>query len=234
MKFNPILPILIISLFNTAVYAQSESREGENLNYVDTGAFWYIAGAGNNYDTQGSPFLFDQFSIGHLKQGDKITKNLMIKFNVLEKKVMIVRPFEFDTVYVDQRNLSGFEFAANGKVYDFVLLRANEVKNVPKTGFYEVLYNGKNKLFKEYVKDVVVGDFQGVYSAEKKADKIVDRKPKLFIFTSENELYEVNKKSKDIDEIFGEEMAQYAADNKIKFSKPSQVIRFLEYVDSVE
>jgi hypothetical protein len=182
-------------------------------------------------DIKGSPFLFDDWRKGNvlLKTKERID-SISIKYNlyadVLQVKVD-------DQEY--QFNIEVSEFMIPDLVTNGTALFRSGFSPVPgmnEKSFYQVLYDGRTKLLLKHKK--LIGS--EMTSTPGVKAKVFEDQNNYFILTASGKMEKIKKKNKGIlDLLEGEKEAlkKMVESNKLKLVNDEEIIRVLEYYDSL-
>lgn len=183
---------------------------------------------------KGSPYLLETFNPGRvkLKSGAKYISSFLnydcVNDDLVFKKdanapEMIVRRDLIDSFQLD----SSFN-CPNNKTIVWLALQGQA------TGFYELLYGGKNKIYQRVVKKLVKADFKGAYSMGSNYDRF-DKEVNTFFVSDKVGQIKLNNKS--ISALFpnrSSEISSFIKRNKLDVKKPSDLKAIMEFAESLD
>ena len=215
--------ILSLLLLNFFCDAQSDFEANTTLENLVNGRF---INQKKYADLEGSPYFPSQWVAGTvtLKAG-KIIASPYLRLNTLN---------------------GSLEFQANDKSYDVVnSIREftlgsmtfkngfGEIGENNEETFYEVLYDGKNKLLCKHESIIRV---EQPYNSASKISKVVSKET-YFLCKNDGKMYEVKKKIKNFSEAFESQTArieEFCKKENIKLRSWDDATRVLKYADSLE
>lgn len=163
-----------------------------------------------DYDTGQPNFLSDDASPGAIRYDGQYFTNVYLFYNLVLDKIVIENPYDNSKMELLKERVSGFSIAG----HTFVRLPVDSSSKSPiQSGFYDVLYAGKTKVYARRSKEIAQKIEVGL---EKK--KFIERN-KYFIY-KEGSYFPVSNKSsvlrvlKDRKTALRTQMAR----NKVEFS----------------
>ena len=215
--------ILSFLVFNHFCEAQSDFEQNTTLENLVNGRFM---GSKKYTDIEGSPYFPTQWVSGTvtLKAG-KVISLPLLRLNTMNGSI---------------------EFQANDKPYDVVnsvsefTLGSMMFKNgfEPIGGndsetFYEVIYDGKNKLLCKHESTIRT---EQPYNSASKISTFVSKET-YFLSKNNGKMYEVKKNVKNFSMALNKQTSQieeYCKKENIKLKSWNDAVKVLEYADSLE
>ncbi len=217
------LTILSLLVSNYICNAQSDFDVNTTLENIVNGKF---VGSKKYVDLEGSPYFPNQWVSGTvtLKAG-KVISLPLLRLNTLN---------------------GSLEFQANDKPYDVVnsikeftlgsVIFQNGFEPIGENNaetFYQILYDGKNKLLCKHESKIRV---EQPYNSASKISKVVNSKT-YFLSKNDGKMYEVKKNVKKFSVAFKNQTSQieeYCKRENIKLRSWNDAVKVLEYADSLE
>lgn len=127
----------------------------------------------HDYDTGHPYFYSDDWTIGSIHYDGQYSTNVYLLYNLTLEKVIIENPFDNSKIELIKDKIARFSMAG----HDFVKLSADSSsQSAVRSGFYDVLYDGRVKVYAKRSKEIVQKIESGL---EKK--KFIERN-KYFIY----------------------------------------------------
>jgi hypothetical protein len=182
-------------------------------------------------DIKGSPFLFDDWKKGNvlLKTKERID-SIFIKYNLYTDLLQVKID---DQEY--QFNIEVSEFLIPDLVTNETALFRSGFSPVPgmnEKSFYQVLYDGRPKLLLKHKK--LIGS--EMTSTPGVKAKVFEDQNNYFILTASGKMEKIKKKNKGIQDLLEgeiEALKKMVESNKLKLVNDEEIIRVLEYYDSL-
>jgi hypothetical protein len=176
-------------------------------------------------DEQHPYFITDEWQIGSIEFDHHLFNNVYLLYDISSDKVLTESPV--GNILSLTEKLSSFKFDK----YHFVRIVNESVGNsLPRTGYYEVLYNGKTRVIARHEKD-----------AQEQIESTQLRfyySPSNRFFVFKNGKYHSVKSKKSILKLLGEQkhaLRSFISRNKIRFRKNQSIAlaRVAEYYDTI-
>jgi len=235
-----LISLLIVSMVNLYAQETESSRpEGyeakENLKTLGSSAGSTVVKLfDERYEgVKGTPFMFTGWNKGEVF----LTEKKKVKFEQLN-----YNSFTNELVYKDPDN--GQMMQINKYLVDFfIVYNPDSMLFVPikqpksnDISFAQQFYNKKSSAYQFYGKEFLKANYEGGYSADRKADEYVD-KPQIYIKIKGNdELIRLKGSKKAVAELFGDksaEMSKFINKGKADFKSMEYVNRMMAYYDSL-
>jgi hypothetical protein len=226
-------------LFLVVIPLLAQSQVSQNARYIsdivdpsmiNTELFY----EGKYKEISGSPYLEKEMKKGViiLKDNRKV-EDVMIRYNAYEDALMY--QIEEDKVtLLDPPVINGFEYHKNDKVFKYISISILEGKR----HFYEVIYEGKSTLVVQHrIKLTEKTNNAGSYGASDMQGSAFKQSDIYFLMDTTGKSSEVNLTKKSLISALGshaEELQTFIKKNKLKVKENTDLIRLLEYYDSLE
>jgi hypothetical protein len=206
-----------ISLYHRLVYPETNLYNG--IEYVD---YAYTLNEGSPY------FITSGFVNGAVTYNGISYTGVPILYDGVKEEVVIPDPSGKNKIRLHTEKVSGFDLSN----LHFTKLTADSLnRSVIRTGFYEVLYNGKISLYKKQTKKILenITISQGLR-------RTIDEQSGYFI-RKNNHYFTVNDKRSLLNSLKDEkkEIQQFMKKNKLKMRKEKELslIRIAAYYDEI-
>ena len=227
--------LLIITL---SVYGQQIPQ-----GYADTPKFYDGVELGRNilitynmnptYDTEGTPYLFEEFQDGELYFRD-MTKMSGLKLNYNCTTGDVLFQYGGDAYITTRDDIDYFVIYPSGQ--DTVLLFYKQLlPNRRKAEFLEIMYNDHSLLLKRHLKDYKEASVKTPYHANREFNEYVD-KEEYYLKLISNDIYNFKPTKKDILSLFPEKsemISDFIKNEKIRLKDEPDLIRVIKYYDSL-
>jgi hypothetical protein len=183
-------------------------------------------------DIKGSPFLFDDWEKGNvlLKTKERVD-SVFIKYNLYTDLLQVkVAEQEY------QFNIDVWEFLLpDPQTKEMALFRSgfSPVPGMSEKSFYQVLYDGRTKLLLKH-KKLIGTELTSIPGVKA---KVFEDQKTLFILTASGKMDKIRKKNKEILDLLEgkrEELKKMVTSNKLKLVNDEEIIKVLEYYDSLK
>ncbi len=185
-------------------------------------------------EISGSPYIEKEMQKGTiiLKDNRKV-EDVMIRYNAYEDALL----YQIDkdqVTMLDPPVINGFEYRNNDKVFTYISISILEGKR----HFYEVIYEGKSTLVVQHrIKLTEKTNNAGSYGASDMQGSAFKQSDIYFLMDATGKSSEVNLTKKSLISALGshdEELQAFIKKNKLKVKENTDLIRLLEYYDSLE
>jgi hypothetical protein len=229
------ITLLIITL---SVYGQQIPQ-----GYADAPKFYDGVELGRNilitynmsptYDTEGTPYLFEEFQNGELFFRD-MTKMSGLKLNYNCTTGDILFQYGGDAYITTRDDIDYFVIYPSGQ--DTVLLFYKQLlPDRRKAEFLEIMYNDHSLLMKRHFKDFKEASVKTPYHANREFNEYVD-KEEYYLKFSNNEIYNIKPNKKAILSILPEKselISDFIKNENIRLKHDTDLIRVIKYYDSL-
>lgn len=238
MKF---LYVFLITLISATGYAQNlpdptAPEAKENIRELGS-----LSGTGsvrtfdNRYEgTKGTPYVFEEWVAGEVLMKDE--KRILIEkmnYNCYDNEVAYLDPSSGAVMLINKYTIDRFLLHQGGDTLRFVPVQLDDDR-VPL--FAQVLYEGKNALYKVYGKEFVRANYEGGYSADRKYDEFADKSSLLISTEAVPALTKIRKSRKQVLEAFPgaeKELAAFIKSEKLDLRREEDLVRLLRYYDNL-
>ena len=234
-----LLPFFLFSFFTGN--AQVSEGYDSQMNLLDIGKESYM-GVIRTYNhayegIKGSPLLFNDWKKGRvILTTGKIYNDIKIKYDVYENELIALS--ERGAIYIDRNIIRSFELkdTENSATYLFKKVDySNELKQIKKSEFFRILYEGNSMLLEKREKIFLKADYTGAYNAGRRYDEFRD-KEELYIKLSDNKLYELKPKMNKLLKVLQhnkKEVKNYITENGLDVKNTDHLILILQYYDQI-
>jgi hypothetical protein len=241
MKYHIHILIILITLISIPCLAQTKpdptaTEAKENIRELGS-----LSGTGNvrtfdnRYEgTKGSPYVFEEWVPGEVLMLNE--QRILIRemnYNCFDNEVAYLDPDSKAVMLINKYTINRFFLIPGQDTLLFVPLKLDEDRPAV---FAEVLYQGESTLYKLYEKEFIRANYEGGYSADRKYDEFAD-KSSLYLSTANNPGPIKIKKSKKqiLAALSGaaDGLAGYVKAEKLDLKREEDLIRLLEYYDSL-
>ena len=204
----------------------NRSDFGTGLKYSDGS---YLSEKGT--EVKGTPFFIEDWKKGNvlLKTKERID-TVLLKYNLYTDLLHVKVD---DQEY--QFNIDVSEFLLPDPVTnEMALFRSgfNAEPGLNEKSFYQVLYDGKTKLLLKH-KKIIISELTSTPGVKA---KVFEDQKSYFILTASGKMKKIKKKNKGILDLLEEkkvELKKMADTNKLKLVTDEEIIKVLEYYDSL-
>ena len=178
--------------------------------------------------TRGSPyFQSGKYNPGYIVYHNVLFENIPLMYDLVRGVVIIRSPDQRFSIELNNENLSGFGVAG----HHFVHIQKDSVSNAPvTTGFYDLLYNGKLRVWKKQTKTI-----QEEHSGSS-IEEYIEESTRYFI-EKDGGFYPANSESPVLALMKDKkrEIRQFIKTNKIKFGKDKDqaLVKMAAYYDEI-
>src|SRR5690606_231118 len=181
-------------------------------------------------DVKGSPFLYEDWSVGMVKMLDGSTyKDVALKFDQVSGDLIF-------------KNREGKAMGFADAVREFKLTGKDQISHLFRNGFrtgevnseryfYEVLYDGGTILLKDPKKNIVE---QRAYNSSTTVKSVVET-PAYFL-QLKGQMLKIKKDKKTIIAALGHlaQLEKYIQDDKLNLKNDADLARLIRYYDSIK
>ncbi len=227
----------ILILFSMSVMLASYAQTTNTTTLDGQEAFRNLNSQGNmrtydnRYDGIKGSIYVGGWEKGILVMEDKKTySEIPLKYNAFEN-VLAVKKSDKDSIFINAANISSFTTPSLGKFMKEPDLAKNNPEEIFR--FYQVLYEGKNVLFKKYKKELLKADYKGAYSSGRNYDEFVERQ-EYFIKKEDNTYMDAKMNEKTLFEIFPDRVKfieEYIKSQKIKIKNEADFVNLLKELE---
>ena len=230
--------VLILMFSIISSFAQSDVQKDVILSN-------YSAGSSANViteipfqkgETTGSIYIAEDWYSGSLELIDgRVVANYPLKYNIRNNEIEInteegVRIVNYSMIkdFAWMNTTKGVELFQNCDSYT----KNNEDLNL--TGFFQVLVDGKTKLFIKSKIDLVESNYNVAMNAGSKSDKFV-KKDEYYIYKDE-QLHKILKSKGSVLNVLKDkkkEVKNYAKNNDLKFRVIEDLVKIIEYYNTL-
>lgn len=176
----------------------------------------------------GSPYLVDTWSKGNVKfVNSKPTENVELKFDLLENVLVIKGNDGIENVFTEKISEFTLNVLGEERLFKSGFI---DSKNNLITAYLEVLYNGKTKFLSKDGKMIIESKEYNTNTITKKIENTTE----YFFSKPNNSVSLIKLSKKTIFAYLGSlDLATYVRDNKLNLKKREDIIKLLEYYDSL-
>lgn len=191
----------------------------------------------NRYEgLRGTPYLVPDWSKGNIElMTGKVYADVPIKFDAASQNLVMLRPANKDSIIVFAGQIKQFTFQdadSNTFVYRrFPTMKTDD--NVLKTGYFQILYAGKNILLKRTAKTFRKADYQQAYSANIRYDSYQDDVT-YYLLRPDQTLTKLRRSKKPLfDALGGDQQAlnDFASREKLSFKTDADMAKIVQFAD---
>jgi hypothetical protein len=217
----------------------SKSQISQNVRYLSdiidptmiNSTLFY---AGKYKEIAGSPYLEKEIQKGIIiLKDDRKVENVMIRYNAFED-ALLYQIGEDQITMLDPPVINGFEYRKNGNVVKYISISILEGKR----HFYEIIYAGKSTLVVQHqIKLTKKTNNAGSYGASDMQGSAFKQSDNYFLMDATGKSSEVNLTKKSLISALGlheEELQAFIKKNKLKVKENTDLVRLMEYYDSLE
>lgn len=228
MKAQLLILILLLPILTPAQIVSNEDKERNAALRNDV-----VRTFDSRYEgVKGFPFLFNKWIKGEISFLDGKTKlSIPIKYDIYKDEVRVLSAK--DSMILLDGSVASFTLLKDNKPLVFRYLVFTDKNGFLQNGFFQVLYEGKWKLFARKKVNLIEADYKGAYSTGKKYDEF-QSKPDVFFISKGGEWWKIKIKKKDIVKVFknkSKEIDEFLATRKGKFKTAEDLIKLLSYLD---
>ncbi len=206
-----------------------------NLSPYSAGA----VGFDNRYEgIQGSPYLFDDWTMGSIKFVKQDTFSMPVKMNVdLITQTVVVKlrdgsVGEITASYVQALKIADVHLKTSR---EFLVAREGEIEGIKsvRLKFYEVLHKGSFNLLKSNQKQFKKADYTGAYSTDRRYDEFVTE-VKYWLQPPGKPYEKVNLRRKDIEKVlsgYENQVAEIIKKQKLNLNAEEDIVHLLEFLE---
>lgn len=209
-----------------------QTRSPESTTVID-GVTTHTYSSGKKIPVNGSPFLNDRFEMGKIELvNGKSSDDIFLRYNIAqdafeilqkEDTLTINRPYEIKTILLGERSF----------IFDPYLRKGEDRKF---NGYFEVLTDGKLKIYKKFRKEMSFDSFAGNYQGGSgtKEYYYIDKNG-IVAVPENNEPFLIRSAGSFLKEI-GEhksELKSFIKKERIKFNKEEDVVKLAEYYNQL-
>lgn len=218
----------IVVLFVLSLTTQSSFSQLNNKVTVDRGGSTLRVKSGTDASIIGSPYLVDTWSKGNVKFfNSKPFDNVDLKLDLLENILVLKGADGSENVFTEK--ISEFTLNVLGKDRMFKSGFIDS-KNQLISGFLEVLYNGKTKFLSREGKMVIESKGYNTNTVTKKIENTTE----YYISKANNSVNLVKLNEKSILAYLGNpDLTKYVKDNQLNLKIKEDIIKLLQYYDSL-
>ncbi len=163
---------------------------------------------------------------GSVVYNNMLYEHLALQFDIVIEKLILTEPTHSYTIQLNNDRLAGFTL----QNHHFIRLNGDSLEDAGlKAGFYELLYDGKTKLYKKQVKNI-----QEKLTTE--VEKYISEATDYYVYKN-GKYYAANQKSSLLKVLADhkKEVSQFIRKNKIKIRKnqDSSLAQVLGFYDQV-
>ncbi len=228
-----------LMIFLVFIPLLSKSQTSQNARYISdiidpsmvNSELFY---SGKYKEISGSPFIEKEMQKGAIiLRDDRKVENVMIRYNAYED-ALLYQIEEDQITMLDPPVINGFEYHKSDKVITYISMSILEGKR----HFYEVIYEGKSTLVVQHqIKLTKKTNNAGSYGANDMQGSAFKQADNYFLMDSTGKSSEVNLTKKSLIAALGsheEELQAFIKKNKLKVKENTDLVRLLEYYDSLE
>lgn len=183
---------------------------------------------------EGSPYLFDKWLKGEiiLKDG-KVKEDMSIRYNSHEDQVEIVNNGQ--TLVLVPEAIKGFtmySYDENGNQIAHRFKKDFNIDSYSEKDFFQVLYEGENKLLAKYKNQLIEG-VNNSYSGATMSDRF-DTSKKYFLVKKGGDVHEIKLRKRDLKKAFPDkkqEIKSFQRERGLDLRSEVGVVSFLMYLD---
>jgi hypothetical protein len=232
--------IYILFIISSTVSAQNVSTGLDAQTNVDALGNDNINGMVRKFDTRyegvrGTPYLADYWNTGTivLKNG-KSLNNVPLKIDLYGYEVISKRATG-DSIIVKANSIDKIMYTdvLNSQQHIF---RKWQDLGVAKTGYADILHEGKYQFIADRKKTLVKANYQGAYSANRPYDEFMDELG-YYVKKPDQAPEKIKLTRKAILDVFPDhqqELKEFVSKEKIDFREASQVVKVFQYYDSLK
>lgn len=183
---------------------------------------------------EGSPYLFDKWLKGEVILTDsKVKEDISIRYNSYEDQVEVVNNGQ--TLVLDPGAIKGFTiytYDENGSKITHHFQNGFAMESYSKDNFFQVLYDGENKLLVK-LKNQLVEGANNSYSGATMGDRFLTSK-KYFIVKEDGTAHDIKLRKRDLKKLFSEntaELKRFQREEGLSLRSEVGVISFLMHLD---
>lgn len=182
---------------------------------------------------KGTPYMFPEWSEGEvfLREKKKV-KFQQLNYNSFTNELVYRDPENGETMQINKYQVDFFTIVRKDTLL-FVPVKLPRENDIV---FARLFYEDKSSAYLYYAKEFLAANYEGGYSADRKADEYVD-KPQIYIkLAGQEELLKLKGAKKNIIELFGDkksEMATFINKGKADFKSPEYVSAMMGHYDSL-
>lgn len=194
----------------------------------------------NRYEGQhGTPYLLDTWTTGQIALTDgRQYKEVPLKFDAYRQEVLMLRPKQNnDSIIIDKNTVNRFLInGPDGQAYLFGRYPAVQTTDdLLKSGYFLILYTGKNALLKRVAKTFKPADYKGGYSANVRYDAYSDANS-YYLLKPDQHLTKVKLSKKALLEAMGDRadvLGPYADKEKLDLKTEDGAIALVKQYDTL-
>lgn len=176
----------------------------------------------------GSPYLIKDWTNGNVKFfGADPIQNVALKLDLMENLLVVKGKNDQENLF--DTKVSEFTLNDSGKER---LFRAGftSSKNLAIPGYFEIIYDGKTKLLVRELKSIIESTGYNTSTITKNISSSVE----YYISKADNVVNLVKLNEKSILAILDKsELAKYVKDNKLNLKNRDEVVKLLQYYDTL-
>lgn len=219
--------VLLVARPSITVGADGDFMRGLNELGVDIKVHKENAD-GSLKDVKGSPFLFEDYSLGSLTIKGKAPVQALLRYNVLNESMEIKTEGGSDKVFFLQQNREvDYVINQNTIIYEELIVGARQIN-----GYYIKHFEGKNLrlLEKPLIKAHAAVEQKTGYDRAKPAR--LEHLSEYFVVWTNGKIEQVEIKNKSLRKAFeSEAVTEYLAENKVKTEE--DLVSFAAFLDSL-
>lgn len=230
--------VLLLSLTFASLLNAYSQAEGENdfSKYVRSGGSGVVEFNPENNTVKGTPFLFDSWLPGTVTMLDgTIHRNLQLKHDIANNWVVAKGNTDVDII-LEAKVVVSFSLKNDGLTSTFINLDNIDSINIKGvSGFIELLYLGKKKVFVKNEKFVKNMEPSGAYGASATYDQYTLRNPSYYYVDENNNVSEFRLSKKGVNGLFNKtgEYSSYIKKSKINLKTEEGLIELVSYIDNL-
>jgi hypothetical protein len=233
-KYKSILYLFLLLAYSLDTSAQNASDSSYAkavavyTNTVGVNTHLYNGSEYIDYDHRitGNPFFGSlYFTDGSIVYDDVLYTNVKMFYDILNDDV-VIKNYNDTALLLSKEKISSFSFAG----HNFIKVTADSAAPSIKSGFYDVLYNGKTKLFAKRIKTITekidIQYSESFFSEHN--DYYILREDTFYPVNDKGSALHVMKDRKN-------ELTKFIHQEKLKFRKDIEIslIKLVGYYDSL-
>ncbi len=167
--------------------------------------------AGVNVTTKGFPyFKNERVSVGNILYNDFFYQNVLLLYDIIKDEVIVEDYNKSSLLKLSTEKISQFSFP--GHLF-IKLIKDTSEHSIPETGFYELVYSGKTKIYVKRKKSIQEVNSGGVISTE------IEEK-NFYYINKGNEYFQVKSKASILNALMEhkKELSRYMKTFDFKYS----------------
>lgn len=223
MKIKCIVVLFVLSLTTQSAFSQLNNKVA-----VDRGGSTLRVKSGTDQNVIGSPYLDDNWARGSVKfVNAKPAENVELKLDLLENILVLKGADGSENVFSEKISEFTLNILGKERLFKSGFL---DSKNNPIPSFFEVLYHGKTKFLSKEGKAVIESKAYNTNIITKKIEETTE----YYISKANNGVVLIRLNEKFIlTYLANPSLVKYVKDNQLNLKSKEDVIKLLQYYDSL-